>query len=134
MGTQRRLLPETDDIDTMGFWEGTRRGELRVLECTSCSALLHMPRAYCYECGSWDNHWKTISNLGRLHSWTVIDHQVHPDFPTPYTVVLVDLDGAPGARLVGYLEGAPQLAIGQAMQARFEVLTDEVTLAQWDPI
>ncbi len=133
MEAPRRLLPETEDIDTRGFWEGTRQGELRLLECSSCGAILHMPSAYCHVCGSWDTRWKTISNLGRLHSWTVVHHQVHPGFPTPYTVVLVDLDDAPGARLVGYLDGAPALVCGQAMRARFEVLSDEVTLAQWDP-
>jgi len=134
MASQRRVLPETEDIDTGGFWQGARLGEIRVLECSSCGALLHMPRAYCYQCGSWENHWKTVAGIGRLHSWTVVEHQVHPDFPVPYTVVLVDLDGAPGARLVGYLEGSPDLAAGQAMRARFEVLDDEVTLPQWDPV
>lgn len=128
-----RLIPETEDRDTAGFWEGARHGELRILHCSSCATILHMPSPYCHECGSWETEWKAVSNEGHLHSWTVVEHQVHPAFPVPYTVVLVDLDGAPGARLIGYLDGVPELVPGQAMRARFEVLNDEVTLPQWEP-
>jgi len=47
-------------------------------------------------------------------------------------VVLVDLDDAPGARLVGYLPGEPDLRMGMAMRAEFEPRGD-TTLVQWVP-
>ena len=74
---------------------------------THCAAVLHMPRAYCHTCGSWKSRWEPGRGRGRLYSWTTVEHQVHPAFPVPYTVVLVELDDHPGVRLIGYLRGAP---------------------------
>ena len=125
-----RPLPVDDDIDTAGFFEAARRGELVVRVCDACSAVLHMPRAYCRNCGSWAGRWQPVSGRGRVYSWTVVEHQVHPAFPTPYTVVLVQLDDAP-ARLVGYLPGPVDLIEGQPMEVWFETLDDGVVVPQW---
>jgi hypothetical protein len=62
-----------------------------------------------------------------------VEHQVHPAFPAPYTVVLVELDGTDGARLVGHLPGRPDLVAGQAMVVRFEDAGEGVVLPQWIP-
>lgn len=128
-----RPLPVTDDHDTGDFWAAAKKGQLVVRECARCGALLHLPRAYCHICGSWSEQWRAIPGRGRLVSWTKVEHQVHPDFPVPYTVVLVELEGAPGARLVGHLPGRPELTAGQPMEARFEAVGDGVVLPQWSP-
>jgi uncharacterized OB-fold protein len=60
-------------------------------------------------------------------------HQIHPDFPAPYTLVIVELDDAPEVRLVGRLEGEPQLTPGMPMQVWFEKLGEGPTLPQWKP-
>ena len=70
------------------------------------------------------------SGRGRVYSWTVVEHQVHPAFPMPYTVVLVQLDDAP-ARLVGSLAGRRDLIEGQPMEVWFETLDDGVVVPQW---
>jgi uncharacterized OB-fold protein len=126
------LLPVTDDRDTGGFFEAARRGELVVRACSSCGTVLHVPRAYCRACGSWDGEWRPVAGTGTLHTWTVVDHQVHPGYPVPYTVVLVDLDDAP-VRLVGHLPGSPDLRDGMAMRVRFDEVGDGVVLPQWEP-
>ena len=110
-----------------------RRGELAVRACASCGTFLHLPRAYCRACGSWDGHWQPVSGSGHLHSWTVVEHQVHPAYPAPYTIVLVELDDAPGVRYVGNIPGRPDLTDGMAMRVRFDPLDDGVTLPQWEP-
>ena len=84
--------------------------------CASCGAFLHLPRAYCRTCGSFDGRWQTVAGRGRLHSWTVVEHQVHPAYPVPYTIVLVDVDDAPGVRYVGSIPGRPDLVDGMAMR------------------
>ena len=71
-----------------------------------------------------------MSGRGRVYSWTTVEHQVHPAFPVPYTVVLIQLDDVP-ARLVGHLPGAPELVEGQPMEVWFETLDDGVVLPQW---
>jgi len=127
-----RILPVDDDIDTGGFFEAARRHELAIRMCDRCGATLHMPRVYCHTCGSWESSWHTVAGRGRVYSWTTVEHQVHPAYPVPYTVVLIQLDDVP-ARLVGYLPGAPELADGQPMQVTFETLDDGVVLPQWEP-
>jgi uncharacterized OB-fold protein len=129
-----RLLPVTEDHDTGGFFEGARRGELVVRRCDGCGAVLHMPVAYCHTCGSWESSWTPVAGTGRLVSWTTAEHQVHPAYPVPYTIVLVELDDAPGVRFVGHLRGAPHLTDGQPMRVWFEQLDEGVALPQWEPV
>jgi uncharacterized OB-fold protein len=74
-----------------------------------------------------------VSGRGRLCSWTTTEHQVHPAYPVPYTIVLVELEEDPSVRLVGYLPGSPALTDGQVMQVWFEQLDDGVVLPQWEP-
>lgn len=126
-----RLLPVDDDPDTGGFFDAARRGELTIRRCNGCDAVLHLPRAYCHACGSWDGRWAPVAGTGTVHSWTVVEHQVHPSYPVPYTVVLVQLDDVP-ARLVGWLPGRPALTAGLAMHVWFEQL-DGAVLPQWAP-
>lgn len=128
----QRLLPVDDDIDTGGFFEAARRNELVIRMCNGCDAVLHMPRAYCRTCGSWDGRWQAVAGTGSVYSWTVVEHQVHPAYPVPYTTVLVELDDVP-ARLVGYLEGKPELTAGQPMHVWFETVAEGVVLPQWAP-
>jgi uncharacterized protein len=132
-----RLIPVDDDHDTGGFFEAAARGELVMYRCSGCETVLHVPRKYCRHCGSWDGSWLPVRGRATLYSWTVVTHQVHPAYPTPYTVVLVDLDDLPGARLVGNVPGAPELTAGQPMEVWFENLGDHdgraVVIPNWRP-
>ena len=56
----------------------------------------------------------------------MVDHQVHPAYPVPYTIVLVDLDDAPGVRLLGNLPGSPDLHEGMPMRVRFDEVAEGV--------
>jgi uncharacterized OB-fold protein len=119
------VLPVVDDIDTAGFFQS---GRLVVRRCDGCDAVLHMPVAYCRQCGSFAGRWAEVPPLGRIYSYTVVTHQVHPDFPAPYTVILVELDEVPEVRLVGRLDGRPDVYIGQPVVAEF---TDGTPLPIW---
>jgi hypothetical protein len=80
--------------------------------------------------------WDVVEPTAALYSWTVVRHQVHPAFPAPYTIVLVELTGlhddAPPVRLVGHLDGEPELAAGMALEVRFDRRTG-ATLPVWEP-
>ena len=128
-----RSLPVTDDIDTGGFWEASKRNELVVRACTNCQSVIHAPRAYCGECGSWEGEWRRVAGRGTVYSWTVVEHQTHPGFAVPFTLVLVALDDAP-VRLVGHLPGRADLEPGQAMKVRFEIREDGTVVPQWEPV
>jgi hypothetical protein len=129
-----RLLPETGDHDTGGFFAAAAREELAICACAACGHVLHPPRAYCAACGSWDTVWQSVAGRARLFSWTTVEHQVHRAFPVPYTIVLVELEDAPEVRLIGYLPGRPELTAGMPMRVWFEPVGDDGTrLPQWLP-
>ena len=130
----RRILPVDDDHDTGGFWDAAKRGQLVVRRCDGCGAVIHVPVAYCHACGSWEGSWTPVAGTGRVVSWTTAEHQVHPAYPVPYTIVLVELDDHPGVRFVGHLAGAPQLTDGQPMRVWFEQLDGGAVLPQWAPV
>lgn len=133
MNAVDRPLPVVDDRDTGGFWQAAHEGRLVVRVCAACGALLHMPRAYCHLCGTWSEKWQQVSGRGRLYSWTVVEHQVHPAFPAPYTIVLVELDDVSGCRLIGRLPGAVDLEANQPMEVWFEAVDGDRTIPQWRP-
>jgi uncharacterized OB-fold protein len=132
MTAATRPLPVVDDRDTGGFFEAALRDELVVRVCRACDAAVHLPRQRCGACGSDDTAWEKVSGTGHVVSWTVVEHQVHPAFPTPYTVVLVALDDRPQVRLVGQLPGRPELCSGTPLRVRFDLLDDTTAVPGWD--
>lgn len=128
-----RILPQKHDRDTAGFFAAADRRELVYRACTDCGRAIHPPRARCTACGSWDTAWQPASGRGRLHSWTTVTHTVHPAFPAPYTVFVVELDDVPEVHLVGYVAGAPELHAGMPMRVRFDPTEDGGALPQWEP-
>lgn len=127
-----RPLPVVDDPDTAGFFAAAARHQLVVRSCSSCRAVLHPPRRHCGACGSWDTEWQELRGTGRVVSWVVAEHPLHPAFPVPYTVLLVEPDDAEGARFVGHLDGAPALHGGARVRVRWEHLADDTVLPQWE--
>jgi uncharacterized OB-fold protein len=125
------IAPFTRDADTGGFFEAAANGRLALRECAACASFIHPPTTHCPKCGSWDTHWRTTAGTGRLHSWTTVTHQIHPAYPTPFTLVVVAVDDAPGVRLIGSLPGAPELHENQAMRAVFEALPGGSIIPQW---
>jgi uncharacterized OB-fold protein len=128
----RTVVPVVDDRDTGGFFDAARAGRLVVRRCNGCDALLHMPRAYCAGCGSWDGRWQPVAGTGTVCSWTVVEHQVHPAYLVPYTIVLVELDDVPAARFVGRLDGAHDDLAGRPVRVRFDPVDDGVVVPGWE--
>jgi uncharacterized OB-fold protein len=110
------------------FWEGARRGELRLQRCRACGLHQHYPRLACSHCGSGPVEWVTASGRGTVHSFTVVRQQGIPPFKerTPFVVALVELD-EPGARVLAALPTvAPDAArIGMRVDAAFRAAHDE---------
>ncbi len=126
-------LPVVDDPDTGGFWAAARRGEVAVCRCARCGELLQLPRGICHRCHGTDIVWEAVTPRARLVAWTVAEHQVHPAFPVPYTVVLVELRDVPQVRLAGRLPGRPVLVPDMPMRAVFHAAESGVTLVDWIP-
>ena len=88
---------------TRPFWDACVRRELRLQRCVGCGRFRHPPLPGCPHCGSAASEWPLLSGRGRLFSFTVVHHPALPSLQgdVPYNVVVVELDGAPGARLIG---------------------------------
>jgi uncharacterized OB-fold protein len=74
----------------------------------------------CAECRSFDFEWAPCSGKGIVYSYTVVQHQTHPAFPVPYTIVLVGLEEGP--RLVAQLRGGAggRVSIGAEVHVEWE--------------
>jgi uncharacterized OB-fold protein len=121
------------DADNEAFWAAAKRHELAICRCRACGRAIHLPRGMCPACSATDPVWEVVPGTGSLYSWTTVERQVHPSFPTPYTVVLVAVSEEPSVRLVSHLPGRPDLKVGMAMVLWFEELESGHVLPQWRP-
>jgi uncharacterized OB-fold protein len=131
--------PGVDGLEAP-FWEATRRAELVVQRCAACRGFQWGPEWICHRCHSFDLAFEPVEPMGLIYSWERSWHPVHPALVEtgPYLVVLIELPGADGVRMVGNLLGDPAqpVRIGAPVQAVFEDHAD-YTLVQWqltDPV
>jgi len=129
-----RPMPLPDEV-TAPFWEGCRRGELRMQRCAECARFRFHPRPMCPHCLSLASEWVRMSGEGTLFSFVICHPPVLPAFQVqvPFAVALVELAEDAGLRMVGgVLDCAPdRLRIGQKLRVDFEEIADGVVLPQW---
>jgi uncharacterized OB-fold protein len=120
--------------DTAFFWEGTAAGELRIQKCNACGELRHPPGPMCPKCHATDRGYAVASGRGTVFSVVVHHGPKLPGKELPATLVLVELEE--GVRMVGEVLAPPGggIAIGDPVQAVFEKIDDDLTLAQWAPV
>ncbi|HEX2384143.1 MAG TPA: OB-fold domain-containing protein [Acidimicrobiales bacterium] len=140
------ILPDVDDAEAAMFWAGCAGGELRVQACATCGRRRMPPRTMCPWCGSFDARWNVMSGRGRVWSVVVPHPPLLPAYgdQAPYNVVIVTLDDDPSIRFVGNVvaeAGAPlnsidphTVDIGDAVEAVFSQVADDVWLPQWRPV
>jgi hypothetical protein len=108
-------LPDLTDIRLAPFWEAAAKGELRLPRRTDGGGFDWYPSGA-------DVEWVKLPGTGTLFTWSAVKRPLHPGYAgiAPYVAALVELDGAPGVRLVTRLLDAPDgLAIGMPVAARF---------------
>lgn len=133
--TPKHLVPHPTPEDRE-FWEGARRGELRIQRCTSCGRHQHYPRMLCSHCGKATLEWITASGLGTVYSYTVIRQNGVPPFAerVPFVVAAVDLD-EDGARLLAAMPSVEpgRVQIGMRVQATFRAASDDLGFVDFAP-
>ncbi|WP_311200122.1 OB-fold domain-containing protein [Microbacterium enclense] len=96
-----RPTPETQE-----YWDGARRGELRIQRCNACQRPYFYPRSSCPQCGGVDIEWMTATGRATLHSYG-ISMRPTPGFEAPYVIAIVELEEGP--RMLSAIRGvAPQ--------------------------
>jgi uncharacterized OB-fold protein len=125
--------PQPDGLDRP-YWEAARRHRLVAQRCNACATWQWGPEWICHACHSFDVGFADVAGPGRIFSWERVWHPVHPALVggVPYVVVLVELPGAGGIRMIGNLVGDPRapVAIGAEVEPVFEDHGD-YTLIQW---
>ncbi len=125
------------DFDAEEFWAGCNRGELLMQRCAECKRFRWLPRPMCPSCNSLAREWVKMSGSGKVYSWTIITHPVHPAAVSrvPYNVVQVQLDEGPELILVTNLIGIrnEDIRIDLPVQVVFERHDPGVKLAKFKP-
>ncbi|MEV8546517.1 OB-fold domain-containing protein [Streptomyces sp. NPDC051572] len=118
-----KVLPVPDSVSAF-FWEGAARSELLIQRCAPCGEFQYPPMPVCESCQSRDLVPTQVSGRASLYALTVLHQAFLPEFAEdlPYTLALVDLDDAPGVRLLtNVVQVAPQqLSIGDPLEVLFE--------------
>ena len=128
-----RILPEPDD-SSRAYWAAAARGELVIQRCRGCRALVHPPRSECPRCAATELPAERVSGRGTVHSFT-IGHHAASGIPTPFALVLVELEEQPGLRVLANLLDCPldQIRVGMRVAVTFEDVGGGVTLPQFKP-
>jgi uncharacterized OB-fold protein len=132
------------DRDTQPFWDAVADHRLIVQRCRSCGTWVWQPRPLCPRCHSSDLAWTPVSGDGRVASWTALHPPVLPVWADklPFVILLVELDDAPGVRMIGQLVDdagelvqtngeAEGLQMGAPVSLRWRVDEAGQTLAAW---
>jgi uncharacterized OB-fold protein len=128
-----RILPQAD-ATTEFYWAAAARGELVIQRCAACRTFAHPPREQCAKCAAVDLRPERVSGRGRIHSFT-ISHHAASGIPTPFALVLVELDEQPGLRVLANLLECPleEARVGLPVEVTFEDVGGGVTLPQFRP-
>lgn len=136
------LLPPID-ADSAPFFEGCRRGVLRMQQCAQTGRLIFPPRPLSPFAPRVQPVWTDVSGRGTIWSFVVPHPPLLPPFDAlaPYNVILVALAEDPTVRLTGNLirrEGAAidsvdpsEIEIDSPVRAVFERVSDALSLPRW---
>jgi uncharacterized protein len=121
----------TTDTWTEPFWQAAKQHRLTACQCGNCGAFRMPPTPFCPNCQSQAVKWPTLPGTGTVFSFAICTRSPYPDLPDfTYVPVVVDLDGAPGARLVTNVVGMPadDVRIGTAVQVAWMPIQDDWVL------
>ena len=111
MGASTKLRDDTDL-----FWSGLEEGRLLFQRCRDCGLARFPFRMSCAGCGSVESKLTESGGSGFVYSCTRVERPLPPEFPDPYTVVLVEVDE--GVRFLGLYDAEEETPeIGARVQA-----------------
>ncbi|HEY6796614.1 MAG TPA: OB-fold domain-containing protein [Kineosporiaceae bacterium] len=122
------------DPHTEPFWAAAKEDRLVVARCGRCGTFRMPPTAFCPSCQSRDVDWTELSGRATVFSYSVIHG--YPGIPDIVLVAAVlDLDGAPGARLVSDIVDVDpdDVTIGMPVEVLFSPIADGWKLPLFRP-
>ena len=121
--------------DTEPFWEAAKEHRLTACQCGNCGTFRMPPSPYCPNCQSTEKKWPDLPGTGTVFSFAICSKNPANGEDYVYVPVVVDLDGAPGARLVSNLGGidADDVRIGMKVQVDWNPIKDGWVLPIFKP-
>ena len=120
--------------DNAWWWEGIKRGELLIQQCSGCGALRHPPRPMCGTCQS--VKWAAVAAKGRgtVYSYTIVHYPKFPGFEYPLACAVIEL--AEGTRIVSNVVGCDpdDVRIGMPVVLSIENVDAEMKLPLFRPV
>jgi uncharacterized OB-fold protein len=132
MSEYKKPLPTITD-ENREFWEGAKRGKIRMQKCKSCGHIRYPISQVCPECLSYDFEWTDLSGRGEVFSYVIFHQLYNPAFKDdiPYNVAMVQLEEGP--RMYSNIIGVDNDAVkvGDKVEAIFDPVTPEVTIPKF---
>jgi uncharacterized OB-fold protein len=106
---------------------------LRVQRCRACRGYVFIPQPICTHCTADELEWVDSIGRGTLSSFTTVHRPPRPEFETPYTVAIVELEE--GFHMLTNLVDCPAdaLRIGLPVEVVFRAMSDEISLPMFRP-
>jgi uncharacterized OB-fold protein len=110
-----------DNEHAATFWHGIDEGRLLLPRCGGCGRWQWYPTPTGPCCPGAGYEWRELAGTGAVFTFTTVRHAFLTELADalPFTVALIELDGAPGPRFVGVLDVAqPRIGMRVAMMVR----------------
>ncbi|HET8705568.1 MAG TPA: zinc ribbon domain-containing protein, partial [Pseudomonadales bacterium] len=92
---------------TEPFWLAAKNETLVAPKCGQCGTFRMPPTPYCPKCQSQNTLWPSLSGKGTIYSFAICTKSPYADIADfLYIPIIVELEDAPGIRLVSNLIGA----------------------------
>jgi uncharacterized OB-fold protein len=130
-----RVLPGsqihiTTNPDTEPFWQAAKAHRLTICQCANCGEFRSPPTAYCPACSGKEKKWPELAGTGTIFSYAICNKNPANGEDFVYVPVVVEIDGAGGARLVGNVTGcnAEDIHIGMRVAVEWTDISDDWVL------
>jgi uncharacterized OB-fold protein len=138
----RRWFP--DDLptpavsrETLAWWQAAAAHRLLVQRCADCGHTRMPPGPLCPACRSFNRTWQEVSGRGSVYTYTVVHRAYVPSLSDrlPYVVVVVELEGGGGTRLISNLVDIDPGAVhvGLAVELVWEDIAPGLALPRFRP-
>lgn len=122
---------------TQPFWDAAAQHRLVVAQCGTCGTCRMPPTPFCPACQSQQIDWKTLTGLGEIYTYTIVDRAILPGMADhlPYVPAVITLEGGGGVRLISNVVDVElaELAIGMPVQVVWDDLREGVAVPRFRP-
>jgi uncharacterized OB-fold protein len=96
------------------------------------------PAPFCWNCRAQDVEWVTLTGMASVYTFTVARQPLIPQLRdvVPYIVAVVELDDAPGVRLIANLVDidVDRVEIGMPVEVVWDQVDGETAIPRFAPV